>query len=61
MNQDFLLKHDYLQFVNLPNLKISRFVLAKYKKLVNAYKDLPCIFSHNDLSPDNILFEKENK
>lgn len=57
-----ILKHNYLEFFD-EKIKNEYVVYSqKYFELINKYKDLPLIFSHNDTNPWNIIYSwKESK
>jgi thiamine kinase-like enzyme len=54
--------HDHYEFFKMANIKMSKYHQDKYKYLVNKYKNDKLVLSHNDLSSDNLLWDKtENK
>jgi thiamine kinase-like enzyme len=46
--------HDYLDCMDKSKLPIRHY--QAYMRLINKYKKLPLVLSHNDLSPDNLLW-----
>lgn len=57
-----IIKHDNYEFINKVKNKLPQVYINKYLNLVNKYKDMKLVLSHNDLSQDNLLWnKKENK
>jgi thiamine kinase-like enzyme len=57
-----MIKHDYKEFIKLTNTVLPIKHMDKYINLVNKYKNLTLMLSHNDLSRDNLLWNKnQNK
>ncbi|MDR2823514.1 MAG: phosphotransferase [Mycoplasmataceae bacterium] len=54
-----ILKHDSNDC--LAKAKLPKIHLAKYNALVSKYRYLPTVLSHNDLSPDNMLYLPNKK
>jgi thiamine kinase-like enzyme len=56
-----ILKHDSNDCLAKAKAKLPKNHLAKYLTLVDKYKYLPSVLSHNDLSPDNMLYLPNKK
>ena len=55
-------KHDFYEFIKLANNKLSKQHINKYREIVNKYKNSKLVLSHNDLSSENLIWnKKENK
>ncbi|BAC44105.1 predicted choline kinase [Malacoplasma penetrans HF-2] len=47
---------DFYQFINIA--KIENIYVNKYKEIIEKYKNLDLVLSHNDIRPSNILINK---
>lgn len=52
-----IIRHDYFAFWNKAILEPKH--ADKYKQLFEKYKNLPLVLSHNDINPNNMLYNKD--
>lgn len=55
-----IIKHDYFVFFD-KTLFFDNFDKEMYVKLVNKYKDLDLVLSHNDINPKNMIYNPKFK
>jgi thiamine kinase-like enzyme len=59
-NKYGVINHDHYEFIKFVKNKLSQAHIVKYKNLIEKYKNLKLVLSHNDLSHDNLLVNKQD-
>ncbi|MDE5553413.1 MAG: phosphotransferase [Malacoplasma sp.] len=59
ISKSSIIKHDY--FVFWKKAKLEEKHAKKYQELYEKYKDLPLVLSHNDINPNNMIYNKSQK
>lgn len=60
-NLNHVIKHNYYEFLDIVRDKLAAYHIDKYKHLTSKYQNLKLVLSHNDLSADNLLWNKVDK
>lgn len=56
-----ILQHDYFSFFNVSKEHMEQIDINLYQQLIDKYKDLDKVLSHNDINPKNMIYDPKQK